>query len=341
MAAKTGQHNAPLVIKRVKKKRGGGHHGGSWKIAYADFVTAMMAFFLLMWLIGSTAKGDLEGIAEYFRTPLRAALSGGSGSGDSSSVIPGGGEDLTRTVGQVQRSEKPDPLQTINLQKARDAIAEHEREDLEALKRKVENAVLNNPKFKRFRDQIRLQLTQEGLQILMLDDLNRAMFDTGRAVPKPHTKEILHAIGSLLNGVNNAISLAGHTDAAPYALGQRGYSNWELSADRANAARRELVAGGMDDSKVLRVVGLASSMPLDPDDPLSPVNRRISLVILNEATEQAIRGESSDRLIFDPALGGSTSRTGPGPSSAGASPVRAAPQVTPDQTGAATGTQQE
>src|SRR5687768_5537214 len=131
-----------IIVKRVTKRRGGGHHGGSWKIAYADFVTAMMAFFLLMWLIGSTAQGDLEGIAEYFRTPLRVALQGGTGSGDSSSVIPGGGEDLTRSTGQVQRSETPSNEQTINLMKARDALKQAELEEFEDLKRKVERAIL-------------------------------------------------------------------------------------------------------------------------------------------------------------------------------------------------------
>lgn len=285
--------SSPIVITRVKKKRGGGgHHGGSWKIAYADFVTAMMAFFLLMWLLGSTSKGDLEGIAEYFRTPLRVALQGGSGSGDSSSVIQGGGEDLTRSAGQVQKSETPGEIQTINLQKARDAIERQELEQLENLKQQVEQAIMNDPKLAPFRDQIRLKMTSEGLEILIVDDMSRPMFDTGRDVLKAYTRDILHAIGGLLNGVDNAISLAGHTDAEPYALGERGYSNWELSADRANAARRELVAGGMDRSKVLRVVGLSSSLPLDSDDPLNPINRRISLVVLNEATERVIRGLS-------------------------------------------------
>lgn len=285
--------SSPIVITRVKKKRGGGgHHGGSWKIAYADFVTAMMAFFLLMWLLGSTSKGDLEGIAEYFRTPLRVALQGGSGSGDSSSVIQGGGEDLTRSAGQVQKSETPGEIQTINLQKARDSIERQELEQLENLKQQVEQAIMNDPKLAPFRDQIRLKMTSEGLEILIVDDMSRPMFDTGRDVLKAYTRDILHAIGGLLNGVDNAISLAGHTDAEPYALGERGYSNWELSADRANAARRELVAGGMDRSKVLRVVGLSSSLPLDSDDPLNPINRRISLVVLNEATERVIRGLS-------------------------------------------------
>jgi chemotaxis protein MotB len=282
----------PIIVKRVKKRRGGGHHGGSWKIAYADFVTAMMAFFLLMWLIGSTAQGDLEGIAEYFRTPLRVALQGGTGSGDSSSVIPGGGEDLTRSTGQVQKSETPSNEQTINLMKARDALKQAELEEFEDLKRKVERAILGDPKLAHYREQIRLKITPEGLEILIVDDLSRPMFDTGRDVLRGQTQDILHAIGGLLNGVDNAISLAGHTDAAPYALGERGYSNWELSADRANAARRELVAGGMNESKVLRIVGLSSSLPLDAENPLSPINRRISMVVLNEDAEQAIRGEA-------------------------------------------------
>ncbi len=279
----------PIIIKRVRKKRGNDHHGGSWKIAYADFVTAMMAFFLLMWLIGSTSQGDLEGIAEYFRTPLRVALQGGSGSGDSSSVIPGGGEDLTRSAGQVQKSDVPHHVQTINLMKARDALKERELKGLEDLKRKVERTILDDPKLAPYRDQIKLRMTSEGLQILIIDDLSRAMFDTGGAVLKQHTADILHTIGGLLNGVDNAISLAGHTDAAPYALGERGYSNWELSADRANAARRALVAGGMDEAKMLRVVGLSSSLLLDAENPLSPVNRRINLIVLNEETERAIR----------------------------------------------------
>lgn len=285
-----GETRAPIVIKRIKKVKGGGHHGGSWKIAYADFVTAMMAFFLLMWLIGSTTKGDLEGIAEFFRTPLKVALAGGSGSGDSSSVIQGGGQDLTRSAGQVQRADTPADRQTINLQAARAEIARQEQERLEALKRRVEQAIERDPKLTQFRNQIRLEITAEGLQITVVDEQNRAMFDTGRAQLKDYTRDIMQAIGGLLNDVENAISLAGHTDAVQYALGERGYSNWELSADRANASRRELVAGGMDESKVLRVVGLASSLPLDTADPLNPINRRISLVVLNDKTERQIRG---------------------------------------------------
>jgi chemotaxis protein MotB len=280
---------APLIIKRVKKVEGG-HHGGAWKIAYADFVTAMMAFFLLMWLIGSTAEGDRKGIAEYFQTPLRVALAGGSGSGDASSVIQGGGEDLTRSAGQVRRADEPAQRQTINLQAARAEIARREAERLEGLKQRFEQAIQSNEKLAQFKDQIRLAITTEGLQVTVVDEQNRAMFDTGGAALKDYTREVMRAIGGLLNDVDNAISLAGHTDAVQYAGGERGYSNWELSADRANASRRELVAGGMRENKILRVVGLGSSLPLDAADPLNPMNRRISLVVLNEKTERQIRG---------------------------------------------------
>jgi chemotaxis protein MotB len=285
----SGEKKPAIVVKRIRKVAGG-HHGGSWKIAYADFVTAMMAFFLLMWLLGSTTKGDLQGISEYFRTPLRVALAGGSGSGDSSSVIKGGGTDLTRTDGQVQKTDAPAEKKTINLQAAKAELARRETEGLKRLKARVEFAIHNNPRLAQFRSQIRLDLTPEGLQIQIVDEQNRPMFDSGRAALKDYTREILHEIGRLLNGVENAISLAGHTDAAPYALGERGYSNWELSADRANASRRELVAGGMDETKVLRVVGLGSSLPLIRDNPLDPANRRISLVVLNSKAERAIRG---------------------------------------------------
>lgn len=292
----------PIIIKRVKKVAGG-HHGGAWKIAYADFVTAMMAFFLLMWLIGSTAEGDLEGIAEYFQTPLRVALAGGSGSGDASSIIQGGGEDLTRSAGQVQRADDPARRQTINLQAARAEIARQEAERLEGLKRRFEQAIESNEKLTPFKNQIRLAITAEGLQVTVVDELNRPMFDTGGAVVKDYTSDVMRAIGGLLNDVDNAISLAGHTDAAQYARGERGYSNWELSADRANASRRELVAGGMKENKILRVVGLGSSLPLDTENPLNPMNRRISLVVLNDKTERQIRGlpEEPEEEIQDEA----------------------------------------
>ena len=281
----------PIVIKRIKKVAGG-HHGGAWKIAYADFVTAMMAFFLLMWLLGSTAKGDLVGISEYFKTPLKVAMAGGSGSGDSSSVIKGGGEDLTRTAGQVKRGDSPPEKKTYDLQAARAALAKAEGERLQSLKARIESAIEVNPMLKKYQNQLLLDITSEGLRIQIVDEKNRPMFALAKAELQPYTKDILHIIGMVLNEVPNKLGISGHTDSTPY-YSESGYSNWELSADRANASRREMVLGGLQDDKVLRVVGLAAAAHLDAKDPFNPINRRISIIVMNKRTEDAVRRDAA------------------------------------------------
>ncbi len=281
----------PIVIKRIKKISGGGHSGGAWKIAYADFVTAMMAFFLLMWLLGSTTKAQMEGIAQYFKTPLKVALAGGEGSGDASSVIKGGGQDLTRRAGQVKQGEV-ESKKAINLEANRSEQVKQESARLENLKATLEKAIESNAKMSQFKKQLKIDIISEGLRIQIIDDKNRPMFDSGGAVMKPYTRDILREIGKTLNDVPNRISLSGHTDAVAYFGGERGYSNWELSADRANASRRELVMGGLEDGKVLRVVGLGSAIPFDQEHPNDPVNRRISIIVMNKKAEEAITKES-------------------------------------------------
>ena len=298
------QNKRPIVIKRIKKVAGG-HHGGAWKIAYADFVTAMMAFFLLMWLLGSTAKGDLQGISEYFKTPLKVALSGGSGSGDSSSIIKGGGQDLTRSEGQVKKGELPPEKRVINLKAAQQEFLRIERkkeiEKLKDLKANIEKMIEINDRLQKFKNQILLDITSEGLRIQIVDEQNRPMFQSGRAELEPHTREILHEIGKTLNEVPNKISLSGHTDAAAYGGGSKGYSNWELSADRANASRRELIAGGMAEEKIVRVVGLSSAVLYHKEEPLSPVNRRISLIVMNKKAEEAAQHDGGVVKLNDDA----------------------------------------
>ena len=277
----------PIVVKRIKKG-GGGHHGGAWKIAYSDFVTAMMAFFLLMWLLGSTTQADLQGIAEFFQNPLKVAMPGGEGSGDSSSVIKGGGRDLTATVGQVKAGDIEAPRKTVNLQKLKEEFERQERQRLEGLKAELEAMIDANATLRQFKNQLLLDLTSEGLRIQIVDEKNRPMFDSASSEVKPYTRVILREIGKVLNRVENRVSLSGHTDAQPFAGGARDFSNWELSTNRANASRRELVAGGMIDGKVMRVVGLASTVLYDKQDPYNPINRRISIVIMNKKTEEAI-----------------------------------------------------
>ena len=280
----------PIVIKR-KKVIAGGAHGGAWKIAYADFVTAMMAFFLLMWLLGSTAKGDLTGIADHFNSPMKVAMSGGSGAGDATSILQGGGKDLTRQSGQVKKGDVEAKKTTSFSKEAQLEFRRKEREQFEALKADIEKMIERTPQLAQFKKQMLLDITSEGLRIQIVDEQNRPMFDSGGSDLKPYTREILRQIGKSLNGVKNRISLAGHTDAANFVGGSQGFSNWELSANRANASRRELVVGGMDDAKVLRVVGLASTVLFDQNDPLNSVNRRISIVVLNKKTENSILQE--------------------------------------------------
>jgi chemotaxis protein MotB len=276
----------PIIIKRVKKS-GGGHHGGAWKIAYADFVTAMMAFFLLMWLMGSTATGDLQGIAEYFKTPLKVAMAGGSGSGESSSMIKGGGTGLTRKTGEVNKADDTTAKKTYNLRAAQLDLERMEMNRLKALKKRIEEVIEARPNLKAFKNQLLIDITSEGLRIQIVDEKNRPMFALARAELQPYTREILHEIGQTLNDVPNKISLSGHTDATPYSNGEKGYSNWELSADRANASRRELIAGGMEDTKIVRVVGLSSAVLFDKENPFNPINRRISIIVMNKKAEEA------------------------------------------------------
>jgi chemotaxis protein MotB len=288
----------PIVIKRIKKS-GGAHHGGAWKIAYADFVTAMMAFFLLMWLLGSTAKGDLAGIASYFQNPLKVSMQGGSGSGDSSSVLKGGGKDMTRSAGQVKQGEleskeKKISLKEANSERLREEFERREKAMLGELKKNIEKLIETNPTLKQFKNQLLIDVTSEGLRIQIVDDQNRPMFDLSSAEMKPYSKVILREIGKALNAVPNKVSLSGHTDAAQFGGGEKGFSNWELSANRANSSRRELITGGMDENKVLRVVGLASTLLFDKNDPLNSTNRRISIVVLNKRTEEAMLQEDGN-----------------------------------------------
>ncbi len=286
----------PIIIKRIKKN-GHAAHGGAWKIAYADFVTAMMAFFLLMWLLGSTSEGDKKGIADYFQSPLKVALlNGGSGSGDSSSVLKGGGQDLTRSGGQVKRGDVQAPRSTINLQALRHEQRVAEATKLQELSEQVESELKNNAKLAQYASQIKLDLTRDGLRIQIVDELSRPMFDSGSAVVKPYMRELLRAIGSVLLEVPNRLTLEGHTDAQPFGAGGAGYSNWELSADRANASRRELVAGGLTEERVLRVQGLASSQPFNRDDPVDPQNRRISIIVMNRDAEDRFYRPTADRV---------------------------------------------
>jgi chemotaxis protein MotB len=299
MAAKEAKQPI-IVIKRIKKGHHA-HHGGAWKIAYADFVTAMMAFFLLMWLLGSTSQGDLKGISDYFNAPLKVAMLGGRGAGDASSLIQGGGTDLSRRDSQVRNGDVVTEERKRTTRAARMEAAKIEAQRLSALKAKVEAAILSTPKFAEFAHQVKLDLTPDGLRIQIVDDQQRPMFDSGAAIVKPYMRDLLQNIGGLLQGMDARVTLSGHTDSKAFGNAQRGYSNWELSADRANASRRELLAGGMAEERIFRVVGLAASVPLNAEDPAAAINRRISIIVMNKQAEERLMngGESKEASDLD------------------------------------------
>ncbi|SMF96478.1 chemotaxis protein MotB [Methylomagnum ishizawai] len=284
--------NQPIIVKKVKKG-GHGHHGGAWKLAYADFVTAMMAFFLLMWLLGTTDPSYRQGIAEYFKDPWKPSVAGGANTGDATSIIKGGGEDLTQSEGQVKLTNKGKQDITAEAGESEEAQNEKdlERKDqaqLEALEQKIENMIETDPLLLPYENQLQIDITEDGLRIQIIDEEGRPMFESASARMAGYAAQILHEIAPVINELPNKISIAGHTDAKPFPGGGQGYSNWELSADRANSARKELIRGGLKEDKMMRVVGLSSSVPLVKDDSLHATNRRISITVMNKHTADEI-----------------------------------------------------
>jgi len=257
-----------VIVKRVKKGDHG-HHGGAWKIAYADFVTAMMAFFLMLWLLGSLSAAKKMGLSRFFSSPSAMVSSAGT----NSSVLDFTGEP------RPESEFDPDP---------NDPAEGQEELPLDELLLKLKEQIETSEAFKDYQDQLQLEITVEGLRIQMMDDEERPMFDVGSPKLRSYADEMLQTMGKTIATVPNRVSIAGHTDARTYRSGRTDYSNWELSADRANAARRAMAQSLPVDVKFGRIVGLADSVPYDREDPLNPANRRISIVVLNAATERAI-----------------------------------------------------
>ncbi len=285
----------PIIVKRKKVISSGGH-GGAWKIAYADFVTAMMAFFLLMWLLGSVDGVTRGGIAEYFKTPLKVSLSGNGTLGESAIILHGGGENLTKTSGQVDNKARAQPSKDFNLKNAKELMEREEVMKMHGMKSKLDALIKSDLKLQPYRKQLLIDVTSEGLRIQIVDESNRPMFALSSAELEPRARDILRELAPTLNSMPNKISLSGHTDAKPFAQGSKIYSNWELSSDRAHDARRVLVEGGMDESKLLRVIGLSSSVLLDEQDPFNPINRRISIIVLNKRAEQSANSEGQRQI---------------------------------------------
>ncbi|NCV14782.1 MAG: motility protein MotB [Betaproteobacteria bacterium] len=291
MASAPGKELAPIVVKRVKKVVGGGH-GGAWKIAYADFVTAMMAFFLLMWVLGSTTSGDLAGISAYFQNPLRLAMDGGQGSGDTRSIVKGGGDNVTKASGQEQRADSNSVQRKMSESEAYEQYNTKQKGQLEEMRSEVESQIAGDKSLEEYQKQIFMDVSSDGLRIQIVDEKNRPMFESGSASMPDYAKKLMRVIGKVLAGGGQPLRIEGHTDGKPFPGAASGYTNWELSSDRANAARRELIAGGLEGARVSQVVGYADSVKLNPEDPNDPMNRRISITILNARGAAKATGQS-------------------------------------------------
>lgn len=308
MAAKAGDEGKRPIIIKKRKIIAGGHHGGAWKVAYADFVTAMMAFFMVMWLVASVSKEQRAAIFEYFsnpsmeqgHSPKPAPGQMGPGGASTSVINLRGGLDAPRSGNTKQGiGEKITPLGMARTPSEEEAIrmAEAaEKRQLEALMQDLKEAIAKSQALAPFKDQLLLDITPEGLRIQIVDAQNRAMFDSGKAQLKDYTQKILMELAPYLQSVPNRISIAGHTDVTAYGNSAT-YTNWELSADRANAARRALQSGGLDAQKVARVVGLSSSVLFNKESPKDPINRRVSIIVMTrQAEEAALRSDSPDQL---------------------------------------------
>lgn len=325
----------PIIIKRIKKS-GGAHHGGAWKVAYADFVTAMMAFFLLLWLLNAVTEEQKRGIAQYFKPTIapqnqqsqQAILNGqpavmtaveGASAAQADVDIQDAQDDAEDNPNKASDDENPvpaDPAQNaekpVDVKEAQEVVAKAEQQQFEDVKQKIEQQIQQDPGLADLKNNIDIQQTPEGLLIQLLDKEKVSMFPTGSASMNERSRQLLSLVAHVVAPLDNKLSISGHTDGTPY-RGRADYSNWELSTDRANAARRALVNAGVNGDRIDNISGRADTDPKIKDNPLSPENRRISIVLLR------------DKPV------GATGLNTPAPAQAAPAPVgpSAPPQVVP------------
>ena len=285
MAAPEGQ----IIIKKVKKAGHEAHHGGQWKVAYADFVTAMMAFFLLMWLINTTSPEQKRGIADYFAPASVSETTSGSGGilGGAALASSGSKSSGSKDVIEALAPEAPpnvtDTGQSQNQSQNASQGTQEKADDAElsSAAQSLRQAMQDMPELAELSKQIIVDQTPEGLRIQLVDQEGRSMFKEGSAEPNDRAKVLLQAVARVVNKLPNRITIAGHTSAAPG--GAKPAGDWGLSSARADAARALLQSNGVDPDRIYQVAGKASSDPLYPDDPLLPGNRRITITLLREA----------------------------------------------------------
>jgi chemotaxis protein MotB len=305
------ESNAPIIVKRVKKKHHDAHHGGAWKVAYADFVTAMMAFFLLLWLLNATTEDQRKGIAEYF-SPVPGAVgetTGGNGffggqtvttegpmvesNAPVSVTIPipttsfdqektEGTEEQQAAKGKDDQGKEPD---ASDPDKAQKLLEELENKQFKEAEQQLRQAIQKIPDIKELAENLIIDQTPEGLRIQLVDQDKNSMFPRGGTTMTDKARILMHQVAKVITKLPQKIAISGHTDSTPYA-NANGYDNWDLSTDRANASRRALIEAGLNPERIVNLAGKAETEPFIKDDPTSPQNRRISIVLLREKAAQ-------------------------------------------------------
>lgn len=298
--AKESGDEKPIIIKRIKKG-GGGHHGGAWKVAYADFVTAMMAFFLLLWLLNVTTDEQKNAIANYFdptHPKVSESLSGAGGVMGGLSMSPKGAMATDKQSMAPDRAQRPvagrdptkkltekkadaDKNQNPSIEKAKEVLRKVEEQRFKQAEQQVKQAIQDNPQLAALSKNLIVDMTPEGLRIQIVDQEGRPMFALGSAQMFEETRLLLQNVSAIIQKLPNQISVRGHTDSLAYG-GRSDYTNWELSSDRANASRRTLLESGLPVKRLNNIVGKADTEPLVKDNTADPRNRRISIVLLKE-----------------------------------------------------------
>lgn len=283
------EQQRPIIIKRIKKVSGGGH-GGAWKVAYADFVTAMMAFFLLLWLLNSTTQAQKEGLSEYF-TPTTASVqsvAGADGVLEGVSINSDGSSSASVSMPipdqNVRVAEDEDT--TSNAETEEDAfevaMANREQEVFESMAAELANSIQESAELSQLEGQVLIDVTEEGMRIQLVDQDNRAMFQADTAELYSYAERMLIHVAQQIDDLPNRIAISGHTDSTPFRAGST-YTNWELSADRANTSRRVLRGAGVPADRFAEVTGKAATEPLLPGSPERAENRRITILVIREA----------------------------------------------------------
>jgi chemotaxis protein MotB len=288
----------PIIVKKIKKG-GGGHHGGAWKVAYADFVTAMMAFFLLLWLLNVTTKEQKEGIANFFDpTPkIATTVSGANGMLGGLTVSKDGA--MATDVQQLAEHQEEAPSmqnQSITDEQFEEETRKREEENFKKAEKAIQDAMKENPELQELEKNLRMDMTPEGLRIQIVDSEGKPMFPSGSAQMYERTEKLIEKVAEVIRKMPNEISVRGHTDSVPYSKGNA-YTNWELSADRANASRRVLVRAGVPDAKINNVLGKADKDHLIANKPDDAQNRRISIILLRQELVTQVGANRSTKAV--------------------------------------------